>query len=38
MNAVAFDGNVYLEDHLTREGRLKRLALRFRKAELAPAR
>ncbi|KAJ9124109.1 hypothetical protein QFC22_000904 [Naganishia vaughanmartiniae] len=25
MNAVAFDGNVYLEDHLTREGRLKRI-------------
>lgn len=25
MNAVAFDGNVYLEDHFTREARQKRL-------------
>lgn len=26
MNAVAFDGNVYLEDHFTREARHKRRA------------
>lgn len=27
MNALAFDGNVYLEDHLTKDARQKRLVV-----------